>query len=82
MLLFAFLFGQALGLPEVEDPIPERIGLTFPFGFAAACGALAGFLYIKSPGKRERAISWGGIVGFCFGWCFYLLSLLVQIAFG
>ena len=60
MLLFAFLLGQALGLPEVEDPIPDRIGLTFPFSFAAACGALADFLYIKSPTKVERAISWAG----------------------
>lgn len=82
MLPLAFLLGQAFGLPEVESPIPERIGLTFPFGFAAACGVVAGFLYINSPAKRERAISWAGIAGFCLGWCVYLLLLLVQLISG
>jgi hypothetical protein len=82
MLLLAFLLGQALGLPEVEDPIPDKIGITFPFGFAGACAVLAGFLYLNSPTKRERAVGVGGLIGFCLGWAFYLMSLLVQLVLG
>jgi Ca2+/Na+ antiporter len=34
VLLLAFLLGQALGLPEVENPIPEKIGLADVFTVA------------------------------------------------
>jgi len=44
MLVLAALIGQALGLPEVEDPLPNRIGLNFLLSFAGVGGIFGGFL--------------------------------------
>jgi hypothetical protein len=81
MLLFAFLLGQALGLPEVEDPIPDAINFWFPFGLSGACGVLAGILYFPSPApKREKAARWGILIGFCIGSVIYFLLLVIQLS--
>jgi hypothetical protein len=68
-------------LPRVEDPLPERIGLQFPFAMAAAGGVLASLWHVESRSEtRERAIRWGGFSGFGLGVAFYLLSLAVQVS--
>jgi hypothetical protein len=83
MLLFAFLLGQALGLPEVEDPIPDTIGLADVFTVAGAGGVLGGMAGVCcSPKNKERAISLGSVLGFCVGAGFYAVALLVQVASG
>jgi hypothetical protein len=80
MLTFAFLLGQAFGLPEVENPIPEKFGLGHLFALLGAGGALGGISHFGAPPrKRERAISFGSLAGFCLGVGIYVLLLLVQI---
>jgi len=80
MLIFALLLGQALGLPEVENPIPDRIGLSHIFTAAGAGGMLGGLSQACSTAtRRERAITWGGVAGFCFAAGIYCLSLLAQL---
>jgi hypothetical protein len=80
MLALAFLLGQALGLPEVENPIPEKIGLGHILALTGAGAALGGISrFGAAPAKRERAVSWGSLIGFCLGAGSYLLLLLVQI---
>lgn len=80
MLVLAVLIGQALGLPEVENPIPERIGVGHIFALAGALGLLGGIArFGSSPAERERAIRWGGLVGFCVGVGLYCALLLVQV---
>jgi hypothetical protein len=81
VLVLAFLLGQALGLPEVESPIPEKIGLADVFTAAGAGGVLGGMAGVWcSPNSKERAISVGSVLGFCIGAGFYAVSLLVQVA--
>jgi hypothetical protein len=81
VLFLAFLVGQVLGLPEVEDPIPDKIGLGHLFALAGAGGVLAGISKFRvPPAKRERAISFGSLAGFCFGAVVYCLLLLIQVA--
>jgi hypothetical protein len=80
MLVLALLVWQALGLPEVEDPIPEKIGLGSIVGLAGAFGILAGILsVIVRPLKRERFVGVGTLAGFCVGVGIYALSLFVQL---
>jgi hypothetical protein len=83
VLTFALLLGQALGLPEVEDPIPDTIGLTFPVSLAGAGGVIGGVLGVAVwPQKREKLIVLGTFAGFCLGVGFYALSLFVQLLSG
>jgi len=80
MLPFAFLLGQALGLPEVENPIPGRIGLEDVFTLAGAGGVLGGIRRFGLPSaKQEQGVKWGVFVGFCLGAAGYCLLLLVQV---
>jgi hypothetical protein len=80
MLLAALLLAQALGLPEVEDPIPHKIGLGHLIALAGAGGMLGGLMKVKAPSaKRERAMSLGTMAGFCFGAAVYCLALTVQV---
>jgi len=80
MLLLALIVWQAIGLPEVEGPFPDRIGLTFPISLAGATGVFGGVLsVVASPRRRERFISLGTFAGFCVGVAFYALSLFVQL---
>jgi len=80
MLLFAFLLGQAFGLPEVEDPIPDTIGLDYIFAAAGAGGVVGGVVSaVVWPRRGERFISLGTFAGFCVGFGFYALSLVVQL---
>jgi hypothetical protein len=80
MLVLALVIGQALGLPEVEDPIPERIGLGHVFALAGAVGLLGGlWRFGAPPAERERAISWGGLIGFCLGVGIYCVLLVVEV---
>jgi hypothetical protein len=80
MLLFAFLLGQALGLPEVEDPIPDRIGLQDVFVLAGAGGVLGGIAGLGLPSaQQEQGVKWGTFLGFCCGVAMYCLSLLIQL---
>jgi len=80
MVIVVLILWQALGFPEVEDPIPDRIGLEDLFFFAGAGGVLGGISSFGSPSaKRERAASRGTLAGFCFGAAVYCLSLLVQV---
>jgi hypothetical protein len=80
MVLFALIVWQALGFPEVEDPIPEKIGLELIFAFAGA-GAVVGEVvrFGASPARRERAVRRCGLAGFCIGLGLYVLSLLLQV---
>jgi hypothetical protein len=81
MLIFAFLLGQALGLPEVEHPIPDEIGLGHIFVLVGAGGTLGGISKFGAPSaERERAISWGSLIGFYIGAGIYVLLLLIQVA--
>ena len=83
MLPFALLLGHALGLPEVESPIPERIGFGHVVGFAGAGGVLGEVVrFVSPPKKREQAVRWGLVIGFGFGLGFYVLALLVQVVSG
>lgn len=80
MLALALIIWQVSGLPEVENPIPDRIGLGHLFALAGACGLLGGlFRFGAPPRERERAVSWGSLVGFCIGAGLYMLLLLIQI---
>lgn len=80
MLLIAFLLGRALGLPEVEDPIPARIGLSYLVSLAGAGGVLGGVIsVIWWPQKRERLVSVGTFVGFCIGFGLYVAALAYQL---
>jgi hypothetical protein len=68
-------------LPRVEDPWPDTIGVELPFATAAAGSVLAGVAYsLATREKRERAIKWGGLSGFCVGSVLYCVALLVQVA--
>lgn len=67
-------------LPEVEDPIPNRIGLDDLISLAGTGGVLAGVAFITaSASKRDKAIRWGGLIGFALGALVYLVSLAVQV---
>jgi hypothetical protein len=80
MLLQAIFLSQVLGLLEVEDPMPERIGLDDLFSLAGAGSFLGVLLGMgKSPAKQEQAIRRGGVAGFCLGVIVYALALLVQV---
>jgi hypothetical protein len=68
-------------LPEVESPLPPRIGLGFPFSSAGAGSVLVGIAHIaSSPPRRDRAIRMGALVGFALGAGLYFAALLVQVA--
>ena len=80
MLALALILWQALGFPEVEDPIPNRIGIEDLFALAGAGGLLGGiWRFRSSPAKRERAVSRCSLAGLCFGAVVYCLSLLAQV---
>jgi ABC-type transport system involved in multi-copper enzyme maturation permease subunit len=81
MLVLALLIGQALGLPEVENPIPERIGLSYLVSLAGAGGVLGAVASVARPQKRELFVSVGTFLGFCLGCGLYALSLAVQLLF-
>ena len=67
MALFALIVLQALGFPEVEDPLPEKIGVDSIVGYAGAGGVLAVVLSVVwRQQRREWLISLGTFAGFCF----------------
>jgi hypothetical protein len=76
--VLALLIGQALGLPEVENPVPDRINITAPFVAAGMGGALAGLVF-SPQSRRERAMRIWGLIGFAIGGAFYLFALVVQL---
>ena len=83
MLVVALILWQALGFPEVEDPIPDKIGLQYLFELAGAAGVIGGIVSLVAwPRKREQFISVGTVIGFSIGAGFYALSLVVQLLFG
>jgi hypothetical protein len=66
--------------PGVEDPWPDRIGLSFPFILSGSFAVLASVLRAGAPkAKRERAASRAGVAGFLLGAAAYLLALVVQV---
>jgi len=80
MLVQLLALWQALGFPEVEDPVPDRIGLGFVVAFSGAGATLAGLLRFGSaPAKRDREVRRGALIGFCIGAAVYLLSLLAEL---
>ena len=80
MPMFALIVWQALGFPEVEDPIPDRVGFGTIVGLAGAGGILMGVLGgMVQPRKRERYASIGTFVGLCLGVVLYGLSLFAQL---
>ncbi|MGN6256243.1 MAG: hypothetical protein ACTHN3_00625 [Solirubrobacterales bacterium] len=80
MLTLALIVWQALGFPEVEDPIPDKIGFASIVGFAGAGGVLAVvFNVVVRPRRRDWVISFGTFIGFCVGVVLYGLSLLAQL---
>lgn len=67
-------------MPRVEDPWPDTIGVELPFFTGTAGGVLAGAAFFFSASeKRDRAIGWGGFVGFCVGASLYCIAYLVQV---
>jgi hypothetical protein len=83
MLVLALLLGQALGLPEVENPIPAKIGLADVFTATGAGGVLGGMVGVCcSPKNKERAISVGSVLGLCIGAGFYAIAPVIQVASG
>ena len=80
MLVPALMLWQALGFPEMENPIPSRIGLHHIIAFAGA-GAVLGevFRFGSSTTRRDRAVRLGSLVGFGIGAAVYLLALLAEI---
>ncbi|HEY5942787.1 MAG TPA: hypothetical protein VIT89_08015 [Solirubrobacterales bacterium] len=83
MLMIAFLLGRALGLPEVEDPIPDTIG----FGHVIACAGAGGVVgevvrFGSTAKRREQAARRGLWIGFWIGSVFYAISLVVQVVSG
>jgi hypothetical protein len=69
-------------LPRVENPLPESIGLGFPFALAGAAGVLAGMFYADaSPAERDHAVRQTALAFFRIGVVIYLLSLVVQVSF-
>lgn len=83
MLVLALIAWQALGFPEVEDPIPGRIGLGDLVSLAGTGGVVAGVAFIAaSTPKRDKAIRWGALIGFGFGVVLYLVSLIAQLISG
>lgn len=69
-------------LPEVENPIPKTIGLSFIFGAAGAGGVLALVLAISSGAFGERRDEWtrrGTACGFAIGLAVYLAALYAQL---
>lgn len=80
MLLLALLLGQALGLPEVEDPIPDKIGLGYLVSLSGAGGVLGGIASVVGwPHKREQLVSVGTFIGFCAGFGLYASALINQL---
>lgn len=78
-----FLILIASFLPRVEDPIPDRIGLGTVFACVGIGGAFAGVVCsAASNTRRDRAIKWGGVLGFAAGACLYVLSLVAQLVSG
>jgi hypothetical protein len=66
--------------PQVEDPWPDRIGVTLPITLGGALGFLASALFAtSSEARRNRAIRNGGLAGIAFGLVFYFVSLAVQV---
>ena len=59
MLMLALLIGQALGPPEVEEPIPGQIGLGDLVSLAGAGGVLGAVLSFARP----RSLAVGPWVG-------------------
>jgi hypothetical protein len=82
MLVLALLIGQALGLPEVEDPIPDKIGLDYLVSLAGAGGVLGAVLSVARPQRRDLFVSVGTFLGFCGGCGLYAISLAIQILSG
>jgi hypothetical protein len=80
MLMLALIVWQTLGLPEVEDPIPDRIGLGYLVSLAGAGGVLGGIVSVVGwPQKRERFVSVGTFIGFCIGLGLYATALINQL---
>lgn len=80
MLVLALLIGHALGLPEAESPIPDKIGLGDVFALAGAGGVLGGIACFRSSSARqEQGVKWGVLIGFCLGSAIYCLSFLAQL---
>jgi len=66
--------------PRVEDPWPDRIGVTLPITLGGALGFLVSVLFAASPeARRNRAIRNGGLAGIALGLVFYFVSLAVQV---
>jgi hypothetical protein len=69
-----------LGFPEVEDPLPEKIGIGSIVEYAGGGGVLAVVLsFVWRQPRREWLISLGTFAGFCFGVGLYGLSLLAEL---
>jgi hypothetical protein len=78
-----FLILASSVLPQVEYPIPDRIGLDDLISLAGTGGVLAGVTFITaSASKRDKAIRWGALIGFGFGAVLYLVSLVAQVISG
>ncbi|HSS41323.1 MAG TPA: hypothetical protein VLK37_02090 [Solirubrobacterales bacterium] len=77
-LFLILLFASVL--PEVEDPFPDKIGLSFVFGGAGLGGVMAGvFFAAATPQKRERAMAMGNLAGFALAATYYLIALFIQV---
>lgn len=70
----------AISAPEVESPIPESIGLDFPFTLAGV-GALLGLFYSigRTDKDRERLVRWWTLSFLAGGALIYLILLAIQL---
>jgi F0F1-type ATP synthase membrane subunit c/vacuolar-type H+-ATPase subunit K len=67
-------------VPEIEDPLPDRIGLGFPLAAAGAGGVIASVIHsASSAARRDQAINKGILFGFGIGTASYFLALAVQV---
>lgn len=79
--VFAAFVAGAL-LPSIDNPLPDSIGLGFPFTMAGAFGVFVGTVLPEGSAEwRDPAIRRAGRLGFLFGGGVYVLSLVNQLTF-
>jgi hypothetical protein len=67
-------------LPEAESPLPDRIGLDFPFTVSGLFVTAAEIRFARvAPRRRERGIYQASLMGLSAGFALYAASLVAQL---
>lgn len=70
-------------VPRVENPLPERIGIGFPFTLAGMGSVLGDLARLRGSGReRDRGARVGTAIGFELGALGYATALTVQLLSG